>query len=399
MVHLSAQHMLGITCLSLPVLARAVSAHPPAAASPSADTELICSLENSTDCYPRLFQPTKDFQVIKQGQDLPPGLHVRMDMTTGSKEARLNIPMEGETSEDVIEVPMEQAMVVVPQPDEDAPVDKKPKIPEKAPVYEAAGKVQPPRSSGGSDSEDFRDSLQVIKTGKGDLLPALDQLSELAHDIYYGSELAKDEVLFEKLACLMTDSNQEASSHKAASVIGSAMQNNPTALAEVSKFWEQILYPTCDGTKQDLISRLESSHSVFKDSGSDAATMKAQTRALSGLLREPSIRNEFLSTKGMELLLRVFIEEGSQWNNVRVKIAQLIMDNFLDETMGAELGLWPTQPLLENKVCERSERTLEDGCWDYHVSKFEGGGWSKDFSAALKEQRKINADSVKDREL
>lgn len=36
-----------------------------------------------------IFVPTNEWQEIKPGQAIPQGLHVRMDMQTGKKEARL----------------------------------------------------------------------------------------------------------------------------------------------------------------------------------------------------------------------------------------------------------------------------------------------------------------------
>lgn len=36
-----------------------------------------------------IFAPTKDWKVVKDGQHIPPGLHVRMDFQTGIKEAKL----------------------------------------------------------------------------------------------------------------------------------------------------------------------------------------------------------------------------------------------------------------------------------------------------------------------
>ena len=37
----------------------------------------------------KIFQPTADWQTIQPGQGIPPGLHVRMNLQTGKKEAKL----------------------------------------------------------------------------------------------------------------------------------------------------------------------------------------------------------------------------------------------------------------------------------------------------------------------
>lgn len=126
--------LLGLACLALANLSRAEEQ----LQQPTGD-EMICSQETAGDCYPKLFQPTKDFQIIREGQDIPPGLHVQMDMTTGKKQARLNIPEEGEAIPQVIELSKDQAIVVVPQPEDAQP---EPSPPAGAPVYESAGKIR-----------------------------------------------------------------------------------------------------------------------------------------------------------------------------------------------------------------------------------------------------------------
>lgn len=401
MVQISSRYFLALASLSLPIFARAISAPP--AQSPSAETELICPTDNQAECYPRLFQPTKDFQVIQEGQDIPPGLHVRMNIWSGEREARLNIPMEGEDSEAVIEVPLEQSVVVVDQPEEGS-VQEEPamrdRVPQKPPPYDPVGQVKEPQEEGAkTDTATFHRAISTIKSGTGELSPVLEELSELGHDIFYGSELAKDSVVLEKLACLMSEPNSQGLDHKAASVLGSAIQNNPTAIREIAKVWKHIMYPTCGGNKQDLMNKLRSTYETsFHNLSSYPATLKAQIHVLSGLLKEPSIRADFLSNKGMEFLSLIYSMDGAEWKGVRNKIAQLIMDNFLDENMGAELGVWPTQPLLEDKVCASQERMLEDGCWEYHVERL-SDDWSKEFLQALKAQRAESADSVQDREL
>ena len=38
---------------------------------------------------PGVFQPTEEWQEIKKGQSIPAGLHVRINLQTGLKEAKL----------------------------------------------------------------------------------------------------------------------------------------------------------------------------------------------------------------------------------------------------------------------------------------------------------------------
>lgn len=50
------------------------------------------------------FIPTKEWQVIKEGQSIPKGLHIRMNFQTGIKEAKLLDESESETDSQPKEV-------------------------------------------------------------------------------------------------------------------------------------------------------------------------------------------------------------------------------------------------------------------------------------------------------
>ncbi|KAL2070827.1 hypothetical protein VTL71DRAFT_13853 [Oculimacula yallundae] len=421
--------ILGFMCLSLPILAQA-DASTPAASS----VDLICSTTNTTDCYPKVFEPTKDFQNIREGQDLPPGLHVRMNIWSGEKEARLNIPMEGEEGaiDGVLEIPVdqlptEQSVIVVPQPEDPEP-ETKPVPPKDAPVYEAAGKVSPPSPSSGSGDEitTFQKAMITIQMEARAFDSALDDLRELSHDIYYGLEITKDGPVLERLICLTlgygtekTPARENSRDHKAANIIASSIQNNPTALKEVADFWKMVMYPSCGPGEQSQIESGKGGSGAEKGPPNfvsmlrahlgrekDASALKAKVVAISGLLKEPLIRAPFLEKGGMELLLAIFLKKGEQFDSVRMKVAELVSDNFLDEGMGAELGVWPKMPRSEKAVCGRKERMLEDGCWEAHVEAFMEGPsakaeqeWAGAFLKGLGDQRTKFGDSIKDREL
>lgn len=47
------------------------------------------SLTNQALHPPPIFEPTHEFQTVPEGAILPPGLHIRINMVTGQKEARL----------------------------------------------------------------------------------------------------------------------------------------------------------------------------------------------------------------------------------------------------------------------------------------------------------------------
>jgi nucleotide exchange factor SIL1 len=394
-----------------------VSSSDEPSSSPSADTELICSTADSTDCYPRLFQPTKDFQIIKEGQNLPPGLHVRMNIYSGEREARLNIPIEGEEAESIEIYPEEQAMVVVEQPEEDLVMEKqsavKDRVPDEPPTYDSAGKVPLPHNDGGEIGT-FQKAMIVLGVEGRSFDSALDDLNELSHDMYYGVEIVKNGPVLEKLVCLTLGqgtekfpADKEKRDHKAASILASAIQNNPNALAEVSKFSGLVMYPTCGVELMEAKTRGKGNFvSVLRGrlgKEKEPHTLKAKITMISGLLKEPLIRKSFLENGGMELLLAIWLKKGEQWDVVRKKVAQTVMDAFLDENMGASLGIFPKKPLAEATICGTKGSMLEDGCWEHHVGGFlkrdPDAEWAKDFVKALSEQRIKFASSTQDREL
>ena len=411
MVYISPSRLLSLASLCLPYLAQATKSASNAGPSPAADTELICPTNNVAECYPRLFQPTKDFQDIKEGQDIPPGLHVRLNVYTGKKEARLNIPMEGEELEfDLSGLPTEQSVVIVEQPEAEEETNPerqalRDQVPQKPRPFEAAGKIVPPPPNGG-DMSTFQMALLSVGMESRTFDTALDDLSELSHDIYYGVEIAKNGPVLEKLICLILGSGSERfpakenkRDHKAASILASSIQNNPTALKEVASMGKLVMYPTCSAEGGNFVSTLTSKLGREKK----PSTLKAKVIAISGLLKEPTIRKEFLNTGGMEMLLAIWLKKGVQWDTVRMKVAQLVMDNFLDESMGATLGVWPKRLVADTKSCETKGKMLSDGCWEHHIEAFSKASpdesWAVEFLGSLKEQRKNGGNSVKDREL
>jgi nucleotide exchange factor SIL1 len=341
-----------------------------------------------------------------------------MNIYSGEREARLNIPMEGEEGYSAEAVPEEQAIVIVEQPEDAELVEEqtamRDQVPEQPPAYDPAGKVVPPPLNDGGEMGTFQQAMIFVGVEGRAFDSALDDLNELSHDIYYGVEIAKNGPVLEKLVCLTLGQGSERfpadkqkRDHKAASILASSIQNNPKALDEVAKFWKLVMYPTCGTEHMEAKARGKGNFvSVLKGRlgrEKDPQTLKAKITAISGLLKEPAIRNDFLGTGGMELLLAIWLKKGEQWDGVRRKVAQLVMDNFLDESMGATLGVWPKQPVADATLCETKGKMLQDGCWEHHVGGFlerePDTEWASDFVKELTEQRKRFGSSTQDREL
>lgn len=399
MVYLSTNSLVVFACLCLPILAQDVNHE---------STSIICEPEDPTDCYPRIFVPTEKFQIIRKGQDIPPALHVRMNIYTGLKEARINVPMEEveEGSTMQIQIPEGQDVAVVEQPAEEETEPEKPamrdQVPINAPVYESAGKVVPP-PPGTDDMSTFQKAMMMVQMESRAFDLGLADLVELSHDIYYGVEIVKSGPVLEKLICLLLgvgperkEGKQTERDHRAAQILSASLQNNPTALKEVGDYWKLVLYPTCamdtlDGNTKskspDFVSKFRNQLAKEKD----PATLRWKVTAISHLLKEPKFRSVFLEKNGMELLLAIFLKKGDKWDGVKKRVGQLVSDNFLDEGMGAITGSWPSGVASDDKTCQTKGKMLQDGCWEYHVDAYEdesdGKSWAGDFLALLKDQR------------
>jgi len=420
MVPFTPRRVLCLVCLSLPLLARASKSASKQSNAPAEDNAIVCATDNSSDCYPRVFVPTKDFAIIREGQDIPPGLHVRLNIYTGLKEARLNIPIEGEESAELEGVPTEQAVVVVESPEEDTPEqlseeeaiqkalrDHKSKQP---PAYEAAGKIMPPPPSGEDVGTFEKAKLTVAMEGRA-FDSALDDLAELSHDIYYGVEISKNGPILEKLVCLFLGSGSEKfhakdnkRDQKAAAILASSIQNNPTALEEIAGLGNIVFSPSCGSElpapkNNNIISILKSRLGREKD----PATLKSKVAAISGLMKNSQVRDYLLESNVMELLLAIFLKKGEEWDVTRARVAQAVMDNFLEEDAGASLGVWPKGQSEHSKFCEKKSQILDDACWEHHVTNFLNKApetvWAKDFLKSLNMQRSKLEDPAEHKEL
>ncbi|EPQ67563.1 hypothetical protein BGT96224_5303 [Blumeria graminis f. sp. tritici 96224] len=371
--------------------------------SSAEDTTLVCSSTDATDCYPRIFQATKDFQDIREGQDIPPGLHVRLNIYDGKREARLNIPMEGENGEVQIsdESPAQNSIITIPTPEKEAPIQETMPIKheQKPPAYRPEGKVPIPNPT---DAETFQSSLQSIKNNDQSLDQALDNLSDLSHDIYFGMEIIKDASALQNLVCMAfwheaknNSTSYKIMGRKAAIIIGSALHNNPGAMKELEPKKNIVMYPSCVA-QSETTNDIKNEQFVVAFGRSlkqeqDPIILKTKIVTLSRLLKEPSIRGIFLKEEGMKLLLSIFTSDNDGFNIVRRKISELVMDNFLDEESGADITVWPKSRRSPKNRCMNKENNLEDGCWEHHIEKLSAISpkekWLKEFLSALKDQR------------
>ncbi|KAI0099892.1 hypothetical protein GGR51DRAFT_533977 [Nemania sp. FL0031] len=383
--------LISSVCCSL-----ASASHPPAV-SPPAETELICHTNNPAECYPKVFSATEEFQIVHDDQDLPPGLHVQLDVQTGRKQAKLYNP--GEENPALAGLPVNQEVIVV---DPELPQDDGPRIPAGAPAYEPVGMVKAPQEK----NEGFSKALQTIKKSSqrpksvdaSALDGALQLLDELSHDMYYGLQIAEDAEAVQSLFCLMFRRNAaegegrpsgERAEFLASSVLSAAVGNNVPSLTAIGKSWDSITAKKClsgsHSIKQELFHRLApTSEPGSKEEAEESETIRLHISVISGLLKSPKIRAEFLENNGMQSFLQILLRDGKAWGSRRAKVAQITSDTFLDEDFGATLGLWPRQQQADASICAGSgPRSLDDQCWEYHLTRISQAAGAPEWSEHL----------------
>ncbi|KAM0330077.1 hypothetical protein ACHAQA_004248 [Verticillium albo-atrum] len=369
--------VVGLVFLVPLTSARSADAQP----SPPVEGELICHTDDPAECYPKVFQATDEFQIIHDDQDIPSGLHIRMDMTTGRKEAKINVPDEENPALEGL--PVDSSMVVVEPQEEEEPA-----LPFNAPLYHAFGKVKPPQE----ESPQFYSHLDFIKKGPGGAdLPfdeALEFLEEISHDMYYGDKIAENPETVKALLCLMvspspsTTEDTAPRDQRAATIIAAALQNNPDAVELVGSAWLSFLDAPCvaegeaesGSPKATLREKLYAPFIpreplMVNELPLAAARAKARVNALHSLLRSPVVRDDFLASGGMDRLLEVLQPggekwaAGNEWDGAQRKVGHLLLDTFLEEEFGATRGIWPVFRAGETDAVKRRAARAADEAW------------------------------------
>lgn len=364
----------------------------------SGANDLICHTDNPAECYPRLFQATHEFQPVHEDQDLPPGLHVRLNVWTGEREAKINNASEDGPAA-LQGLAVDRSVVLVDQP-ADGPAE--PILPKGAPVYDPVGMVKEPvRGGGGHEAAAFAAAVATIKGGvemQTQFGEALEQLDEFAHDMYYGSQLAGDEAAARLLLCLMTarDGGSDARAQQAAAIVAAAVQNNPAALRAMEQAWGRHKAAVCpDDQTSTLGGRVFAS--LVPSSRGQLAWVRSRLSAINGLLKSDAIMQDFLGSDGLTEMLRLLVTlDGPEHESTRARAAHLVMDNFLDGDMGADVTLWPGGGTATDADTDRDTSTggapgtdtdrecsqgMQAHCWAYQAQKLaEAYGASADAS-------------------
>ncbi|KAH0608140.1 uncharacterized protein H6S33_002192 [Morchella sextelata] len=305
-------------------------------------SDLIC---HDTNCYSKHFVPTNEFQIIHDDQVVPLGLHYRLNVETGLKEAKINVASDSDDDH--------TGVVVIPNKDEEAAIIDSPKPIPRAPIS-PDGAIKPPLPSSAGEALAFSDSLEVLlkhsKYSTSEITHALLSLEDLVHEIYWGLQVSAPKYV-SPLLTLVSNSPDPTIRSTAALVIGSALSNNPKALASA----------TSDSSVK-LIRTLLSSLERETDNNVKARILYALNQAI----KSPVTRAEFLTGQGLQTLHQLFKNGDSEFMG---KSAIVIEDNFLNEDMRSDAEVMKKQGgsthfnpardgIDERKFCSLFEDTL-----------------------------------------
>ncbi|ODQ52360.1 hypothetical protein SAICODRAFT_19928 [Saitoella complicata NRRL Y-17804] len=274
-----------LNCLFLPVLVTA------AASSAQGD-----------ECYPAVFEPTHEFWAVKADQAIPAGLHVRLNMETGAREAKL-----------LADEPDENLAMVVVNPEDGAQVISVEEPPDPAQHHKPNARIPI------GDFEVFEDAVSKVmspKSSTSDLTSAFAALEDLAHEMDFGIKLVKKPILTRLVEMLSHASPQIRSN--TALILGSTLRNNPPA---------QSLAASTLNLVHELVQRL---------SEEDVGEVKARlVYALSAAVSGEVGRREWRGSGGDRVLRSVFRESagGSEESGFLGKVAVLVEDNLVHEAI------------------------------------------------------------------
>lgn len=294
--------------------------------SPKADSDLICHTDRAAECYPRTFQPTTSFQIIQDDQDLPPGLHIRMNLTSGVKEAKLNVPDEdpvGHAADLVIVDDFPNTAHELQ--DQTSPQDAQPPH---LPDFESLEDAFFPHFES-SEGTLFASGVSTLKSSSLSdaeaIIPALSDLQDLAHSAHWGLTLTRDSTICHRLLQLLSPSHSTSNlelKSAAALLLGTAIHNNPPALTAALTHFYNDEWPT--GPLEAVI--LAIAHEQL------SSILTRMVFLLSGLCQDEAQMRKFLDAGGLDLLAKLFDAENAgadERDRLRGKIANFIFDNFL----------------------------------------------------------------------
>lgn len=245
----------------------------------------ICSEQDSTDCYPQIFVPTDEWKTIRQGQEIPPGLHVRINMETLQREAKL-MSEDERGNEGTNQEKSENFQV--------------PAVYETSDVSTFDGAVLAVLRFG--DRVSAASSRKWSELEEKDIDSAAETLVDLSHDREHGVRLTQDPKIFTSILDIADKAGVDLR-EKLLRIMGSSLRNNPEAIGNVL----QLQNP-------QFVNRL---FDYLEDNSADEVIKKRVIGIIHALSLNNSFRLEYLSLqggRGIDRLVSVFpeLEHASQ---------------------------------------------------------------------------------------
>lgn len=356
------------------------SAHASAPApvhSPGAQTDLICHTSHASECYPAIFSPTEYFQRIHDDQSIPPGLHVRLNLATGLKEARLNVPEPDDAPKaDIVLIDNSSPLIAE---EGDGALTDGPDVyrgdrgdePLGSEIYDQSSPERydtqldgPLPSEPYDEADDFTFSIHKLQDTKSDtatILSTLSTLTDIAHSLDYGITLARSSIIVNTLLGYISPSLEIPLEIRSAAtqLLGTAIQNNPEALTALLSHFSET-------TTNRNLTPIVIVHSALKFTSPPQIAFQKRLIFLLSQLSHDTPREEnagqlqiYVAQSGLDTLWEIFdavhMEPGLDGKDkLRLKIANYLQDHILPL-----IDSWPGESLLENLSPSVSTSILE----------------------------------------
>ncbi|KAI5962667.1 SIL1 [Candida pseudojiufengensis] len=227
--------------------------------------EIICpNPQDPADCYPKIFIATNNWQTIREGQEIPPGLHVRLNMDTLQKEAKL-MSNEEEGSEP------QNELIVGENNEESEETESNPN----QHILDAANEIlkhqqnsKPHKSKVKKEDMSELDSaiyeVENYQTSNAEddkvLLNLLEAIEDLSHDIELGAKITSNSEFISKLLSIGSTSPNSEISEKSYNIIASSLRNNPEAIDNIISSQPDLvnhLFDDISRSKNDKVQKRE----------------------------------------------------------------------------------------------------------------------------------------------
>ncbi|KAK7508516.1 hypothetical protein BaRGS_00000082, partial [Batillaria attramentaria] len=306
------------------------------------DAEKEIAIEN-----PEPFIPTKEWQKVKPGQAIPRGLHVRLNIQTGEREARLLQDEEvTDTDQGTTQVGDQKYTldelkdaVKAMKPEKVRPVDMEAlkKDNDFRSYEELKNDFEAMNAAFKTDSEvvtELVEQFRVVSPVDEDVTDLLSQLEYYLHQIDNAMLFCDLGAMPMLLRCL--NNTQENVRSEAALTLGSALQSNPKVQIAAIE----------NGAMNELLRLLAIDSSM--------AVRKRAMYALSTMVRHfPFAQKRFLELGGLSVLARLF--ENKSAYNLQVRAVTLLAD------LVKEKSLHTKHSSLDDSVQKERLRQYQDG--------------------------------------